>query len=759
MADFLSPTANQPGSSSVTEPRKKRDGYASLLTPEDRDMIKRVEERIAPMMRENTRWSLERQMFENIAMYNGVQWIEYSETQKRFQRWNAPSWMPTPVTNLISPRVATMLAGLVRSKPQGRVRPKSNDAEDQQAAKTAEKVIGHIYDVTEEDGLRLDAALISTLTGTVIAEDFFNPNAGRLLQVPRSQPQETPATQPAATCPNCGDVEDPQMTGAPCQVCSTPYEDGTKPVLLPDGSPATTMTDVPMLDEQGAPIVDSYREGEIQSRVRPLFNFFWDAKATKLKDARWCGEALYVDLDWIDENFPEMGPYVGSEEGVEAMNFYEASLLALVGPSIQGTAHQGGMTFFKNGVVLRKYQEKPSQKYPNGLHLIVANGVLLFRGELPIKDEQQQVVNEFTYEEFRYDEVPGRFPGRTPVDDMVPLQKRYNGISAQRILNRKTLLNPWLLAPKGSGLNPGQINMRPGATVLYNWVGIGVAPQVVKGEPLPEQVNAEAAECVQRMDQLAQDPAAVAQADTPAGMKNGVALNFAKEAREEVTLPRLQRWGLWIARRDRKRLLLAQQYYREPRLVKLLGAGEDYRVKYLKGADIRGNVDVSVDPGTLIPRSPSMKQQAVIDALDVGLLQPDDPIKRDKLLRILLGDDVFDTDAGPDRRRAEKENATMEDGTPVQTNEFDDHQVHVLVHQARIKDPSFDYLTPESQQAFIQHTQMHQQAITQAQQQAQEQQLALDAREADIKARGGGSPLASSGGGANSQPQADRQAA
>lgn len=729
-----------PATGAGTGPRAAKAGY--VPDPNEKATVQLVEERINFSMRDTSRWALERQIFEVIAFSCGIQWIEYAETTRRFSRWNAPSWFPTPVTNLIAPRIAVMQAGLLRSEPQGRVRPNSSDAEDREAAKVAERLIGHFYDVTDEDMLRQHAANMVCLSGTVIAEDYWNPQAGKMLKIPRMTLQETQATEPAATCPGCQDVEGAEQVGLPCPMCGTPMEAGEKPRTLPDGSPAMEAMPAPELDETGQPAFDEMPEGELESRVRMLLNFYWDPKATSLKEARWCGEAVYVDLDWIDQNFPEKGPYISAEDGLESLNFYEASLLSLVGPSIQGTAYYGGTQYFRNGAVLRKYQEKPSAKYPKGRHLVIANGICLYEGDLPIQDEQGNATGDFTYTEFKYDLVPGRFAGRTPAEDMVPLQKRVNGIDSQVILNRKTLLNPWVLAPKGSGLNPGQVAMRPGATVLYNFIGVGAAPQVVQGVPLPEQVMQEREQAMQAMDALAQDAAAGVQAQMPQGVKSGIALNFIREQQQEMQIPRLKRWGLWISDRDRKRLLLAQKYYREPRAVKLLGEGSDWQVKYWKGADLRGNTDVSVDPGTLIPRSQSIQTQLLFDAAELGLVNPQDPMDRQRMLEALPLKN-FETQVGPDSRRADKENAQMDDGENVAITPYDDHPTHLMKHIGRAKEPAFDYLTPVAQQAYRLHITMHQQAMAMADQQARQamqQQQLQDASIAGQVALLGGGP-------------------
>jgi hypothetical protein len=582
-----------------------------------------------------------------------------------------------------------MVSRLLRSRPQGRVRPKSNEIKDRQAAKVGERFISHIYDVTKELAMRQLAAVYAGTTGTVIAEDYFNPRAGISRVVPRTRLQDTPVMDVGAVCTQCGYQGEDVEIGGGCAQCGGTLQQGEVPRLLPDGTPAVDTQRVPELDpETLEPIIDVIEEGELETRALMMFNFRWDPKATTLDDAQWCGEVRYVDLDWLDTNFPDKGPYVSSESGVEGVNTFEANLLALVGPSTQGSAHYGGNQVYTNGAVFKKYQERPSQKYPRGLHVIVANGVLLYRGDLPIKDDTGTPTGDFSYSEFRYDVAPGRFAGATPVEDMVPLQRRINGIDAQIILNRKTLINPWVLAPKGSGLNPGNVAMKPGATVTYNFVGVGAAPQVVPGTALPQQVYTERDGCREMMDELAEDPR-VSSPTMPQNTRSGVALHWQKEQLDEFGVARLERWANWITTRDRKRLLLAQQHYREDRAIRVLGEGANWEISLWAGADLAGNTDVVVDPGTLVPRSRSAHTQIVFDAVEAGIIDLTNPIDKQKVIEELqLG--RFESDVGPDRRRANMENAMMDQGGIPTVNPEDNHDLHALEHLMQMKDPSFD---------------------------------------------------------------------
>lgn len=645
-------------------------------------------------------------MFESIAFYLGHQWLEYNGTTRRHTKFQAPSWFPTPVDNKIKPQVHAMVSRLVRSRAQGRGRPNSTEIEDRQAAQMAEKVVEHVYAVTGERMKRQLCAYYAVLGGTVIVEDYFNPRLGTRRIVEVTKLQETPIMQTEAACPTCGPQGGEEIVGGACPQCGGTLMASQSPRLLPSGEPAIDVERVPELDpETMEPLTQVIAEGDLDCRPLMLFNFYWDPKAKFLDEAQWCGEAFYADLDWIDENYPEFGPYVGTESGIEQVSFYEEALLSLVGSSMQGgSGYQGGMSY-SNGVVVRKYQERPSRRFPNGLHLVTGNGVLLYRGELPLRDQDGGVIPKFSYTEFRQDLVPGRFPGTTAVEDMVPLQRRINGIDCQKIINRKTMMMPWLLAPKGSGLNPGEQHMKPGATVTYNYIGVGATPQVVHGVPLPAEINEERRDCAQSIAELAES-AGSAVMPLPQNTRSGVALHWTKEQLDEYGIARLERWAEFHAERDRKRLLLAQQHYREPRQIKIKGEGSQWQIRAFTGADLRGNTDIVVEAGTEVPRSRSAQTQILFDAIEAGIIDLKNPLDRQKVIEE-LGLTRFETEIGPDRRLAQLENAAMDQGAPQVVQPEQDDDVHGLEHLMEMKSPEFATKPPEVQALFREHLAQH----------------------------------------------------
>lgn len=664
----------------------------------ERFIIARVTSRLGEGPRAASRLALERVWYRNILFYLGVQWLDWDSRARSYTPIKAPKWFPQPVTNEIYPRVERLVAQFLKTRPVARVRPNTGEPADREAAKTAEQLLGHIEDVVGEDQLRHRLALGLTLCGTIISKEWFNAQTGPIVEVPETTTRMDPVMDEVAGCetPGCMQRMGPEMEGQDCPSCGGPLAMQRFQRTSPSGSLEYQPVQDPVLDpETGEPVVHRFYQGEIQSEVIYPFAFFKDPNADTLERAEWCGDISYRPLEWIRRNFPDNGRFVAEESGVGVASFYQSALLQVVGQSDPGSSSPGRM--LTGGAAVLCYEERPSADFPDGLAAIVAHGVLLWYGPLPIS-------GEFSYAACHYAQVPGRFEGTGPVEQMVPLNRRLNGIDAQVIINNKTILNPWIMAPKGSGLKPGQVALRPAAVVEYNFIGGGgTAPQIVPGQPLPAQIMEVKRQILDALERIAgtQD---VLRGDVPPGVKSGVALNFLGEQSEMMHLPRARRWELFIAERGRKWLLLAKQHYRERRMVKVLGAGSTWLVRALSNADIRDNVDVTVEAGSSLPRSRTAQIQLLFDALQEGLLG--NPAE-DVLLRQKLLDEVglvgFDTEIGPDAKRALMENSMLDAGEMPPVGEFENSDVHYMIHMREMKDPRFDDKSPAAKRAFELH--------------------------------------------------------
>src|SRR4029077_12164651 len=93
--------------------------------PVEKFLIARVTDRMSRQAFAN-RTQLERLWFENVLFYLGLQWLDWSVSQRQFIPIKAPKWFPQPVTNEVFPRVERLVSMFLRNTPDARVRPNTN---------------------------------------------------------------------------------------------------------------------------------------------------------------------------------------------------------------------------------------------------------------------------------------------------------------------------------------------------------------------------------------------------------------------------------------------------------------------------------------------------------------------------------------------------------------------------------------------------------------------------------------------------------
>jgi hypothetical protein len=671
---------------------------ADEYTPDkvDRFLIGRVESRLGDAVRSTSRWALERMWFENILFYLGIQWLDWLPNPRRFVPMNAPKWFPKPVTNEVYPRVERLMSQFLKASPVVAVRPNTNEPSDREAAKVGEQLCAHIAESVNDEDKLTRCALGLTLTGTVVSREWFDPNIGPIIEIPETTLRQVPVMDDVAECPACGHRDSPEAAMMPCPMCQqAELVPSRAQAQGPDGGFMYDWQREQVADALGQPIVHRFHQGEIQSEVIYPFEFYMDPKAETLEKAEWCGHVSYRDLEWIRRTFPDKARYVQEESNNIVSSFYQEALLQVVGQSSPGS-ETGGQRL-TGGALVMVYEERPSEAFPKGLCIITASKVLLYEGPLPLE-------SEFSYTLCQYSPVPGRAWGTTPVEQIVPLNRRLNGLDSQVIINRKTMLNPTILAPKGSGIKPGQIGYRPGAVIEYNFLGGGgVAPQIVPGVSLPAQIMQEREQILDAIERIAgtQD---VLRGDVPPGVKSGVALNFLGEQAEMMHLPRAKRWERFIAARAKKRLILAAQHYREERIVKVNGAGSTWQVRRLTGSDLRYNTDVTVEAGSSLPRSRTAQIQLLFDAMQEGLFGD---VVNNQLLRQQVLEEIgllgFQTEIGPDHKRALVENAKLDQGVMPEVDPLENSDIHYKIHLAEYLDPRFDDKPAHVQALYREH--------------------------------------------------------
>src|SRR5437867_10206694 len=130
--------------------------------------------------------------------------------------------------------------------------------------------------------------------------------------------------------------------------------------------------------------------------------------------------------------------------------------------------------YMEDSAIVKTRWQLPSDKYPDGRLMIVAGSEILEDGPNPFKDK----LNLFT---FRWSVLPGSAAwGFGMVRNLIPLQKRLNGIDTQTDLARKITGMDKILADRRSKAGLDLTTSEGGHIITFNGRGGVPAPTLMR---------------------------------------------------------------------------------------------------------------------------------------------------------------------------------------------------------------------------------------------------------------------------------------
>lgn len=363
----------------------------------------------------------------------------------------------------------------------------------------------------------------------------------------------------------------------------------------------------------------------------------------------------------------------------------------------------------KNLVMVTLYFERPSSKHPQGRMLTLANDVQIVpEGPYPMIHDGQ-VLDEPALHELVYRVSPddGDDLGLTweLIDFQRTLQDIYNKI--MEIKNRGLLLR--IMAPKGSlSKAPDDV---PGGITYYNPVG-SFKPEWERA-PDPNIIN----QLLTVFERVFNDMKYVASDSDVEAQPNVAAGSIQAEVQQTTN-----RWSQFLKRLAsfdshvmRHCLLLAQEYYNEDRLLKVNGRFGWEPVAAFRGADIMGQVDVTVNPATIESHTPQaiLQKLAWIQANFPGYVRPeiaieialngsspDSVIESFEFDKARINGIIQQIRDGSIMSMKPREELDPVTGMPVlipgwMPRRFDNLEVQMWVYENWLKTPDADRLPPE----------------------------------------------------------------
>lgn len=599
----------------------------------------------------------ERQWYLNLAFYFGKQNMVPRQNQSLITTASgtlytppAPYYRVRPVINRIRPTVRTELAKLTGSKPNAFVIPASSEDRDLFAAQAGEQIWDSLYRQKNFKQV-LRKALFWTLTcGTGYIKTFWDANT------------------PDETGEQLGDI---------CFEAETPFH-----VFIPD-----------------------LREEDLERQPFII-------------------HAQIKSLDWAKLTFPELKLNPNQKTGEEIL---ENSWLNMVGASSTNDQHK---------VLVLECWVKPGRvaQFPQG-------GVFTIVG-----DQLAQGMWGWPYEHNKYpfakiEHIPGgKFYADSSIVDLIPLQREYNRTRGQIIEAKNRMAKPQLAAEKGS-IDPSKITSEPGQVVLYT-PGFN-APQPIPLQNLPSYV-------LQELDRILLDWSDIAgihevsQGQVPPGVSAATAISYLQEQDETKLSHTVESLEVAVEKIAQMTLSYVGQFWDATRTVKVTGLDGTFDAMAFRGSDLRGNTDIKIEAGSALPTSRAAKQALIMDFMKMGFIQPDEGME---VLELGGINKIYDR-LQIDKKQAQRENlkmakvsldllqmhfeqevqrineteaaSTSEEGIPldqngvpippqliVPVNTYDNHAVHIMIHNDYRKSQSFENAPDEVKQLFDQHVNQH----------------------------------------------------
>jgi len=646
----------------------------------------------------------ERIWYRNILYYMGEQWIEWSKEQRRFEaKWQYGGEQdPRPVSNYILDYNRSVKALILNKDLVYNVWPNSNDHDDMQAAELGGLVL---KDMDTRDGSVIideqEAAILwMSLTGTGFIRDYPNMGLGKWIG----------------------------QTG------------------LKTGDIAT-------------------------EAIMPFNVFVGDTPGNTLRKKPSVGIQGLKDTEWIEDTFKmKIG---GKKTDTQHGHDYQRSLMEIVGnvsewkgSDVNSMFRGAGLTASgaKSDVDMTLFREieiAPTIKYPEGRYIIRAGGKTLLdvpRMPIPVDKDGSWF---YTIEDIRHNLIPGGFWGEAGTSSLISPQNTINKIDQDLIKNRDDVAKPTVTGPTGMSFKTVSRNGNSIKVVKYDPIASGgVAPTITRGTALPAQVLNERQIQREVFQDSSGDPKGVLAGKAPSG-SSGVMVDILRETAEAGHQPDVTRVFRAFQRSARKRLVIAGELFSEERILKISGSDGKIGVKTFKGADLRDNTDVRLEPATGFSSTNAGKVSTISGLITAGLFneQVVTVENREEITR-LMGLTGFSNKISPDMARAESENTLLSNseadkvyveiaavdpdtdeplldpdtGEPVIVPaindplfEFDNHEVHFEAHRKFLISPQFKDLEEKDQVIALAHTSVHQKRIELAQLAAQEQEVMLAA--------------------------------
>ncbi len=613
-----------------------------------------------------------------LAFYNGYQYHGWTDrgTGKVLAEEPNPQNTPRITVNRIEPIIRTEIAKTSSGRPTATVVPASNDDDDLMAASAAEQVWQAMYDKANfQTDIIQKAEFWRATCGNAFVKTYWDSSAKEIAPTP---------------------VEDP-FTGKKTVVQSV------------------------------------VSEGDVAFEVVSPFHLFVPDLAEENLEAQPYIFNVYTKSEnWVKSTFGSVLPKDFKPAKVSSTEIIDAALFDVKGNDVSKP----------EAVLVIEMWAKPNgcpYLPKGGLITIVDNEIVQFaENGIPYAHKMYPFAHTYS--------IPaGKFYRRSVIKNLIPLQREFNRTRSQIIQAKNLMAKPQMMYAEGS-TDPKKITARAGI-----WIPIRPGfpmPQPVPIQPLPNYV-------LQEVQQLQADFEDISgQHQVSRGQNGGVtaatAINYLQERDDAYLITVFSSLEAAVEKTAKQAISLFIQYVSDPRLVKTVGTDGAFDATVLSGADIASGNDIRIESGSALPTSKSARQALITEWMKMGFITPQDGLRildmgmlkqyynllkidenqaqRENLLMKRLTEQ--DIQMYQDQWEQGAANGDMDkivpgsvdaEGNPIplavpaviSVHDYDNHAVHIEVHNRFRKSQSFEILPDLAKAEFQKHIVMHEQALQQ----------------------------------------------
>lgn len=433
--------------------------------------------------------------------------------------------------------------------------------------------------------------------------------------------------------------------------------------------------------------------GEVMPRCVPIFNVRPDPTAKKPSDIRYVTEIIEITRDEMLSLYPDAKGYLDElgEGGLTAKNEGRNEKPEEKDPDEK--------TF-----LIKEFWERPSEDYSEGRLIVTCDTRILHEGSNPSPG------HKVPYFFFFYHKTKYSFWSKGVLHHIQGIQREFNRtVSMQSEQNEAW--KPKMTVGRGALVRANSLTRDD-----YEIVEVDYS----KGEPKPMQMPELSPQVGAFRDFLlgAKDMVSnvheVSYSRLPQYASRAPASLYSQMVEQEDTklAPMVKGINATLIDMARFRLMLMDQHYDRPRLVKIMGENRHATVAWFDKTDLAENFDVRLEQGVSVNQSQAVQARVMLEMFDKGVLDVKNKDDRNKMIRALhFGSAANDflTDLADSEKAMRENQAFIDDNGWEKVDVYwqDDNVLHLQYHSNLSKSEEAEKWPKEKFTAFDQHQFKH----------------------------------------------------